>query len=96
MFSLPRPSSWASWPGRRRKRRSRVQGDADKTITISGSLQLPTVDRPLATIAVDNGDPDRDNISTLEYRFDQQGKLKASALSDPGTWMAAPTSRIRS
>lgn len=57
----------------------------DKTVAINGSLQLPTVERPLATISVDNGDPDEDNLSTFEYRFDQQGKLKANALSDP-TW----------
>lgn len=55
---------------------------ADKSVTFPGSLQLPTVDHPHATIAVDNGDPDSDNLSVFQYRFDQQGKMQANALSD--------------
>lgn len=54
----------------------------DKTVTIDGSLQLPTSKRPEAIIAVDNGDPDSENLSVFQYRFDQQGKLHAHALSD--------------
>jgi hypothetical protein len=57
----------------------------DKTVTIDGTLELPTSAHPQATIATHNGDPDTDNLRVLEYRFDQQGKLRTHALSGV-TW----------
>ncbi|MCW5872184.1 MAG: hypothetical protein KIS61_33340 [Candidatus Eremiobacteraeota bacterium] len=55
---------------------------ADRSVTFPGTLSLPTVDQPQAIIAVDNGDPNEDNLSVFQYRFDQQGKMQVHALSD--------------